>query len=237
MKKILYLPVLVIILFSISACNNIQNLSVGDILKYGKELNGKTVKVSGYVTQLNIPKYNEKYGYVTYYLKLSDEEEIQVNYSGPDAETINYNAYDILEAEGVVTDVYAVRNTILQIDCKKLDKTGQATPAQKKAKKEESQGNSGSVAGLMQLSMNATDRDKKIDYAKKACEMAGVEPKVLTDKEFSDLLNRIDEIDTSVQSLEGKKDRDSLEKSVKLQEEKMDLVVLKFYNQTIKISK
>lgn len=87
---------------------------------------GKSVKVSGYVYHLDTPTYSEKYGYVTYYLKLSDNEEVQVNYSGSDAKTIAYESFDILEAEGVVTKVYKVDETILQISSKSMRKTGVA---------------------------------------------------------------------------------------------------------------
>ena len=108
--------------------NDIVELSAGDIIKYGETLNGKTVRVSGYVNQLGVPEYNEKYGYVTYYLKFSENEQVQVNYSGPDAQTIEYPVLDIIKAEGVVTKVYKVKDTILQIDCKKMSKIGEATP-------------------------------------------------------------------------------------------------------------
>ncbi len=104
-------------------------INVGDIsLEKKSELLNKKVVVSGYVDQLGTPEYNEKYGYVTYYLTFSDKERVQVNYSGEDARTIAFNVLDILEVEGVVTDVYKVTETILQISCKKISNVGVATP-------------------------------------------------------------------------------------------------------------
>lgn len=104
-------------------------IKAGDVsLEKKSELLDKEVVVSGYVDILGVPEYNEKYGYVTYYLTLSDNERVQVNYSGEDASTIAFNIFDILKAEGVVTDVYKVDETILQISCKKISKTGVATP-------------------------------------------------------------------------------------------------------------
>lgn len=155
MKKVLLLFVSVILILTATACGSnseleqlrqeneelkqqlatpsldsegINELSTGDIIKLGEDLVGKSVRVSGYVNQITPPVYNEKYGYITYYLKFSNNEQIQVNYSGPDARTIQFSVLDILEAEGTVEKVYKVSDNILQITCQKLYKIGTATP-------------------------------------------------------------------------------------------------------------
>lgn len=71
--------------------------------------------------------YNENYGYRTYYLSFSENEEIQVNYFGADAKTNCYEWFDILECEGTVTEIYKVNKTILQISCDKIEKVGTST--------------------------------------------------------------------------------------------------------------
>lgn len=102
------------------------DIKEGDIISSGSDLVGKTVRVSGYVDLYGPHNYNEKNGYVTYYLSLSDSERIQVNYSGYDAKTIAYDIFDILEAEGVVTEIYKAGETIMQISSQSMKKTGVA---------------------------------------------------------------------------------------------------------------
>ena len=116
--------IITIVCFTIYRTYHVVDIVAGDVISLNSKLENKKVRVSGYIYHAGIPSYNEEYGYVTYYLKLSNNEEIQVNYSGDDAKDISFNTYDILEADGIVSDVYNVGNTILQIDCKRLHKIG-----------------------------------------------------------------------------------------------------------------
>lgn len=93
-----------------------------------------------------------------------------------------------------------------------------------------------SVVTLMDKAINADTKEERIEYAEKACIREGIEPKALTDKELSDLESRQVEIDIMVESLRNDfDDKESKQKAIALNEEKMDNVVLIFYNQVLRL--
>ncbi|MCH5212234.1 MAG: hypothetical protein J1G06_04400 [Oscillospiraceae bacterium] len=100
-----------------------------------------------------------------------------------------------------------------------------------------------SVPDLMNKALNASTQEQRIEYAKKACERQGVEPKKLTDKELSDLKIRQDEIDVLVasykQTVESSETMDdiqpALERNRDLLVEQLDNTVLIFYNDILRL--
>lgn len=93
-----------------------------------------------------------------------------------------------------------------------------------------------SVSELMDLATKETDSNKRIKYAEMACEKAGIEPKILTDKEFSSLQNRINAIDATVENLSKNKDSESINKIITLKKEQLNSIILRFYNQAIRMN-
>lgn len=90
-----------------------------------------------------------------------------------------------------------------------------------------------SVVKLMEMAESETNRAVSIEYAKRACENQGVEPRVLNVQEISELNKRQDEIDILTKDLSNAGDKASLEKGLELLEEKLNNSVLLFYNDII----
>ena len=93
--------------------------------------------------------------------------------------------------------------------------------------------NGGSVSELMEKAIAAAESgDKKsaIQYAEMACEAQGVEAKILSDDELSKLEQRQEEIERLVGNDSSGVD---LESKIALSMERLDNLVLIFYNQML----
>ena len=90
-----------------------------------------------------------------------------------------------------------------------------------------------SVVQLMEKSIDETDREKQIAYARAVCTASEIEPKILSTGALEDLKKRQDEIDIMVDALDSKTDADSLHKKADLLKEYMNNSALIFYNDMV----
>lgn len=90
-----------------------------------------------------------------------------------------------------------------------------------------------SVSGFMEKAIAAMengDKESALQYAERACEDQGIEAKILSDDELSKLEQRQEEIEQLIENISSESE-EGLESKIELSRERLDNVVLIFYNQ------